>query len=37
MIKYKGLSITEPSKIADTFSLFSEIADEIRLFRGFRF
>ena len=31
MIKSKGLSITEPSKIADTFnSFFSEIADEIR-------
>ena len=31
MINSKGLSITEPSKIADTFnSFFSEIADEIR-------
>ena len=31
MIKSKGLSITEPSKIADTFNtFFSEIADEIR-------
>ena len=31
MIKSKVLSITEPSKIADTFNtFFSEIADEIR-------
>ena len=38
MIKSEGLPITEPSKIADTFNtFFSEIADEIRLFRGFRF